>query len=121
MKSALFVLFITFISAVVSAADSSAFNGIKTAKSYKDIKNHNPINTLKYSADPGVMVYDGRVYVYATNDGYVGQLGSNPETNGYGQINMINVMSSDDLVNWIDHGSIPAAGRNGAAKWAANS
>jgi len=121
MKSALFALFITLFSAVVSAADSSAFNGIRTARNYKDIKNHNPISTLKYSADPGVMVYDGRVYVYATNDGYVGQLGSNPESNGYGQINTINVMSSSDLVNWIDHGSIPAAGRNGAAKWAANS
>jgi len=121
MKSALFALFITFICAVASAADSSAFNGIRTARTYKDIKNHNPISTLKYSADPGVMVYNGRVYVYATNDGYVGQLGSNPETNGYGQINTINVMSSDDLVNWIDHGSIPAAGRNGAAKWANNS
>jgi len=121
MKSALFALFITLFSAVVSAADSSAFNGIRTARNYKDIKNHNPISTLKYSADPGVMVYDGRVYVYATNDGYVGQLGSNPESNGYGQINTINVMSSSDLVNWIDHGSIPAAGRNGAAKWANNS
>jgi len=96
MKSALFALFITLFSAVVSAADSSAFNGIRTARNYKDIKNHNPISTLKYSADPGVMVYDGRVYVYATNDGYVGQLGSNPESNGYGQINTINVMSSSD-------------------------
>ncbi|OUM61724.1 carbohydrate-binding module family 13 [Piromyces sp. E2] len=121
MKSALFVLFISFISVFVSAADDSAFSGIRTARTYKDIKNHNPISTLKYSADPGVMVYDGRVYVYATNDGYVGKLGNNPETNGYGQINTINVMSSSDLVNWIDHGSIPAAGRNGAAKWANNS
>ncbi|ORX42742.1 Arabinanase/levansucrase/invertase [Piromyces finnis] len=120
MKSFIFLLFVTVFSAFASAAESD-FNGIRTAKSYKDIKNHNPVNTLKFSADPGVMVYDGRVYVYATDDGHVDQLGNNPETNTYGQINTINVMSSDDLVNWIDHGSIPAAGRNGAAKWANNS
>eukprot|EP00833_Pecoramyces_ruminatium_P001088 jgi/Orpsp1_1/1175120/evm.model.c7180000052694.1 len=119
MKTILFTLIVTVFSVFANA--NSAFNGINTTKGYKDIKNHNPLNTLKYSADPGVMVYDGRVYVYATNDGYVGQLGRNPESNGYGQINTINVMSSDDLVNWIDHGSIPAAGRNGAAKWAGNS
>jgi len=120
MKTFLFTLIVTVFSTFVSA-DSSAFSGINLARSYKDTKNHNPVNTLKYSADPGVMVYDGRVYVYATNDGYSGQLGRNPETNGYGQINTLNVMSSDDLVNWVDHGSIAAAGRNGAAKWAGNS
>jgi len=120
MKTFLFTLIVAVFSAFVSA-DSSTFNGVNPAKTYKDIKNHNPLNTVKYSADPGVMVYNGRVYVYATNDGSVGKLGRNPETNGYGQINTINVMSSDDLVNWVDHGSIPAAGRNGAAKWANNS
>jgi len=120
MKTILFSLFITFISTFVSA-QSEAFNGVRTSRTYKDLKNHNPINTLKYSADPGVMVYDGRVYVYGTNDGIVEQLNGNVETNGYGQINTINVMSSDDLVNWVDHGTIPAAGKNGAAKWAGNS
>jgi len=119
MKSLLFLLIVAFVT--LSNAQGDAFNGVKTGKSFKDLKNHNPISTVKYSADPGVMVYEDRVYVYATNDGYVGELGGNPETNGYGQINTINVMSSSDLVNWVDHGSIPAAGRDGAAKWAANS
>ena len=35
---------------------------------YKDKANNNPITTQRYSADPSVMVYNGRVYVYATND-----------------------------------------------------
>ena len=34
---------------------------------------------------------------------------------------LINVMSSADLVNWSDHGSINVAGSNGIAKWASNS
>jgi len=120
MKSLLFIFIVALVT-TWSRAQEEAFGGVNTAKSFKDIKNHNPINTLKYSADPGVMVYDGRVYVYGTNDGYVGELGGNPETNGYGQINTLNVMSSSDLVNWIDHGTIPVAGANGAAKWATNS
>ncbi|MBP3800505.1 MAG: family 43 glycosylhydrolase [Clostridia bacterium] len=97
----------------------SDFNGINLAKSFKDLKNHNPCLTQKFSADPGVMEYNGRVYVYGTNDGYLQS--TTPAKNEYGRINQINVMSSADLVNWSDHGTINVAGSNGAAKWAANS
>jgi arabinoxylan arabinofuranohydrolase len=45
----------------------------------------------------------------------------NIKTNTYGNITTLRVISSDDLVNWQDHGNIRAAGRQGAAKWAANS
>ena len=31
------------------------------------------------------------------------------------------MLSSEDLVNWTDHGSVRAAGANGAARWASNS
>ena len=97
----------------------SDFNGINLARSFKDLKNHNPCLTQKFSADPGVMEYDGRIYVYGTNDGFLQS--SPPPKNEYGKINQINVMSSADLVNWSDHGTINVAGSNGAAKWAANS
>ena len=73
----------------------------------------------KFSADPGVMLYNDRIYVYSTNDGYLQD--NTPEQNNYGKINQINVMSSDDLVNWSDHGSINVAGSDGIAKWAGNS
>ena len=65
------------------------------------------------------MEYNGRIYVYGTNDGYL--QGNKPAKNEYGRINTINVMSSADLVNWSDHGTISVAGNGGAAKWAANS
>ena len=74
--------------------------------------------TQKFTADPGVMEYNGRLYVYGTNDGYLQD--SAPADNDYGKIKQINVMSSDDLVNWFDHGTIDAAGPNGVAKWAGN-
>lgn len=38
--------------------------------------------------------------------------------NSYDKINTITVLSSSDMVNWTNHGNIPVAGANGAAKWA---
>lgn len=87
----------------------------------KDPKAHNPLMTHKFSADPYALVYDGRVYLYMTGDTYcynddgsIGQI-------KYSAIDTIRVISSEDLVNWTDHGDIAAAGKNGAASWGANS
>ena len=112
------LVFLNLFQSIVSAGEGD-FSGISIAKSWKDIKNHNPCLTQKFSADPGVMEYNGRVYVYGTNDGYL--QGNKPAKNEYGRINTLNVMSSADLVNWSDHGTISVAGGGGAAKWAANS
>ena len=62
------LLLLNLFNSVISGG-AADFNGISIKKSYKDIKNHNPCMTQKFSADPGVMVYNGRVYVYSTNDG----------------------------------------------------
>ena len=112
------LILLNLLTSVISAGEGD-FAGINLAKSYKDLKNHNPCMTQKFSADPGVMEYNGRVYVYGTNDGYL--QGSAPAKNEYSRINQVNMMSSADLVNWADHGSINVAGGSGAAKWAANS
>ena len=112
------ILLLNILNAVISAGESD-FAGISLSKSFKDLKNHNPCLTQKFSADPGVMEYNGRVYVYGTNDGFLQS--HTPAKNEYGKINQINVMSSADLVNWNDHGTINVAGSEGAAKWAANS
>lgn len=79
---------------------------------------NNPLVTQNYGADPGVMVYNGRVYVYTTND--TQEFAGNNE-NTYGKITQINCYSSNDMVNWTDHGYFEVAGSNGAAKWASNS
>ncbi|WP_301539654.1 carbohydrate-binding protein [Paenibacillus sp. NEAU-GSW1] len=83
--------------------------------------NANPLFTQKFGADPFAMVYDGRVYVYMTNDVFEYNADGTIKDNGYSQINKITVVSSDDMVNWTDHGEILAAGSQGAAKWANNS
>jgi len=122
MKTILFSYFILLSVALINnvfGAGAGSFNGVSPQKPYKATGNNNPLITHRYSADPGVMVYNGRVYVYATNDGDASN--KNYPKNTYEQINTINIMSSDDLVNWMDHGSIAATGGSGAAKWAKNS
>ncbi len=81
----------------------------------------NPLFTQKFGADPYAMVYNGRVYVYMTNDTLEYNADGTVKDNGYSLINKITVVSSDDMVNWTDHGEIPVAGPQGAAKWARNS
>lgn len=81
----------------------------------------NPLISHKFGADPYALVYDGRVYIYLTSDAYEYDSNGNVIDNTYGKINTITVISSNDLINWTDHGEIPVAGPNGAAKWAAHS
>ncbi len=89
--------------------------------SFKGLTDHNPVMVQRFGADPYALVYNGRVYLYMTGDKIPNTAdGSIPE-NTYGNINTICVISSDDLVNWTDHGTVYAAGKNGAAKWGNNS
>ncbi|MCK9861461.1 glycoside hydrolase family 43 protein [Paenibacillus sp. ATY16] len=81
----------------------------------------NPLVSHKFGADPYALVFDGRVYLYTTNDVLeYGEDGS-VKDNTYGNINKIGIISSADLVNWTDHGIINVAGSEGAAKWATQS
>jgi arabinoxylan arabinofuranohydrolase len=85
---------------------------------------HNPLIGHKFGADGFGMVHDGRVYMYMTNDtqGYAPNptTGVSPQIN-YGDINQITLISSTDLVNWVDHGEIQVAGPNGVAPYTNNS
>ncbi len=97
---------------------NALFSSITPASSYKQSGNNNPLYTQRFGADPGVMEYNGRIYVYMTNDVIEYDSNGNVVENTYGQVNKINCISSDDMVNWTDHGTIPVAGPNGIAKWA---
>ena len=85
---------------------------------------HNPLIGHKFGADAFGFVHDGRVYLYMTNDtqGYQPDpvTGISPGIN-YGNINQLTVISSTDLVNWVDHGEIQVAGPNGVAPFTNNS
>jgi arabinoxylan arabinofuranohydrolase len=71
--------------------------------------NANPLLDFIFTADPTAVEYNGRIYVYATNDHqqyeHVGKDGKNT----YEHIRTLVMMSSDDMVNWTYHGLINTA------------
>ena len=99
----------------------SYFTELKHARTIKGNRNHNPLMTQRFGADPYVIVYDERVYVYMTGDTLEYDAAGKVKENSFSKINTLNVLSSADLVNWTDHGSIYVAGAKGVAKWGGNS
>lgn len=104
------------------SAYEAAFSGVTAASSWKKDGENNPMTTQRFGADPGWMVYDGRLYIYTTNDAYEYMSNGNMNENTYNS-GTINCVSTADMVNWTDHGPMPIADRNGrttngAAKWA---
>ena len=97
------------------------FEDMELSPAFKEINENNPVMTQRFGADPYALVYDGRVYLYMTGDDPMYSPDGKLLENTYGNINTINVISSDDLVNWTDHGSIYAASDKGAATWGPNS
>ncbi|SDB27154.1 glycoside hydrolase family 43 protein [Butyrivibrio sp. INlla16] len=97
------------------------FANIKLSKAVKGLSEHNPVMTQRFGADPYALVYDGRVYLYMTGDKPMYDADGKLLENTYSNINTICVVSSEDLVNWTDHGTVYAASETGAANWGANS
>ena len=104
------LLLLNLFNSIISGG-AEDFNGISIKRGYKDVKAHNPCMTQKFSADPGVMEYNGRIYVYSTNDGILQS--TSPGKNVYTKITELNIMSSSDMVNWSDHGTYQIAGSGG--------
>lgn len=101
---------------------ASRLDSADIAKSYKPIGDHNPLMPHRFGADPYALVYGDRVYVYSTNDIIESDGVGRIIDNTYGKIHTINCISSDDLVNWTDHGWIYIGPQlQGIAKWANNS
>ena len=90
-------------------------------EAYKQATQVNPINPFAFCADPTAIEYEGRIYVYGTNDQQQFDYTNGMETNNYSRIKSLVVMSSADLVNWTYHGTIDMASVCGswlAASWA---
>ena len=96
----------------------SYFNGVVKAYSPKQLGKHNPLISQDFCADPFALVYDGRVYLYMSTDAYEYDEAGEIKENGYNSLINVHVISSDDMVNWVDHGKVLVAGKDSAAKWA---
>ncbi len=78
-----------------------------TAKTYKPIENGNPISAQIYCADPTSIEYNGRIYVYGTNDHQQYDAVGDEGNNSYEKIKSLVVFSTEDMTNWTYHGTIP--------------
>ncbi|WP_223587492.1 carbohydrate binding domain-containing protein [Microbacterium sp. OVT16B] len=111
---------------IADAPEGPEFTSLEKVQT-KPVGDHNPLVGHKFGADPHHLIYNGRLYIYSTDDTQQYELNSKDanglptQSNGYGGITRLNVMSTSDMVNWVDHGSIPIAREGGAAPWSRNS
>jgi arabinoxylan arabinofuranohydrolase len=95
-----------------------------TATNYKTTGYGNPISPCVFCADPTALDYNGRLYVYGTNDTQQYLKNGKKNSNGYGDIKSLVIFSTDDMINWTFHGTIDVGklcsswGWRFAASWA---
>jgi len=93
----------------------------KAETSVKGSAQGNPISPFIFCADPTAIEYNGRIYVYGTNDSQQFEANNGGGTNSYGAIKSLVIFSSDDMVNWTHHGIIDVSQICGSwcyASWA---
>ena len=95
-----------FLSAALIAV-SIQTNAQNPATDYKGGYN-NPISASVFCADPTALEYNGRLYVYGTNDHQEFIKNGKKGENSYGSIKSLVVFSTADMVNWTFHGTIDA-------------
>lgn len=96
-----FLLITTVMMAVCSPSKAQTM-----ATGYKGSGNNNPISANVFCADPTALEYNGRMYVYGTNDSQEFVANGKKGDNTYGKIKSLVVFSTDDMVNWTFHGTI---------------
>lgn len=89
-----------------------------SSNNYKDTKYNNPISSEFFCADPTAVEYEGRLYVYGTNDHQQFEAAGPDVDNTYEKIKSLLIFSTDDMVNWIYHGEINVGA---VAPWIMNS
>lgn len=72
----------------------------------KSEENSNPIIANIFCADPTAVEYNGRLYVYGTNDQQQYDAVGSDGSNTYEKIKSIVMLSTDDMANWTYHGII---------------
>ena len=85
---------------------------------YKLENTANPISPNVFCADPTGVEYNGRLYIYGTNDHQEYEAVGDDGKNDYVHIKSIVMLSTDDMVNWEYHGFIDIAK---IAPWIVNS
>lgn len=89
---------------IIATEEIEMFNNLQIQLG-KEYYHANPLVTHIYCADPTAVEYEGRLYVYGTNDHqqYLHDVEGN---NTYEKIKSLVMLSTDDMVNWTYHGTI---------------
>lgn len=82
-----------------TASKSVAFKITNEYPQYAKTTLNNPIVTYRYTADPAVMTYNGRFYIYTSSDSQYGG-------NDFNDLDVTVCLSSDDMVNWKYEGDV---------------
>ncbi len=96
-----------FFTAALMAACMQA-GAQSLAPEFKRSSEANPISGSVFCADPTALEYNGRLYVYGTNDHQQFIKSNKTGDNSYGDIKSLVVFSTEDMVNWTFHGTIDA-------------
>ncbi|HOO08015.1 MAG TPA: family 43 glycosylhydrolase [Ruminococcus sp.] len=112
-------VFLSSLPLSASAESISMTNAVKTLETcitipadqissgnYKDTRFNNPISPDFFCADPTAVEYNGRLYVYGTNDHQQFEAAGPDVDNTYEKIKSLLVFSTADMVNWTYHGEI---------------
>lgn len=91
----------------ISSSDLGLAITASLKKAYKTVGDSNPISSNVFFADPTAVEYDGRLYVYGTCDQQEFKKNNGKGSNSYGSINSLACYSTDDMLNWTYHGTIP--------------
>ena len=91
-----------------TGSDTTGSGGLPPSDCVPEGRAHNPIATQIFTADPNAVVYGDKVYVYTSHD-----------VDNQDNFDMVDyhAFSSDDMVNWQDHGVIIHAD---SLPWATN-
>ena len=92
--------------ALFAACLQTNAQSVNYAKAFKSTSEGNPISGNVFCADPTALEYNGRLYVYGTNDHQEFLANGKKGDNSYGSIKSIVIFSTADMVNWTFHGTI---------------
>lgn len=77
-----------------------------STNNFKDTRYNNPVSSDFFCADPTSVEYNGRLYLFGTNDHEQFEAAGPDVDNTYEKIKSFVILSTDDMVNWIYHGEI---------------
>lgn len=111
---------LTIAASLLALAGQTCAQTVKPATANKGDTEVNPILPYNLCADPTAVEYNGRLYIYGTNDQQELNTTKNTTKNTYGQIKQLVCISSADLVNWTFHEPIDVKAKSSwiATSWA---